>query len=72
MNTARMRSIMVLHGDTNAALASVIGISPQTFSVKINERNGSEFTQSEISKIRERYNLSPEEIDDIFFKEKVS
>lgn len=72
MNTARMRSIMVLHGDTNAVLASVVGVSPQTFSVKINERNGAEFTQGEMSKIKERYNLSPEEMDDIFFKEKVS
>ena len=72
MHTAKLRSVMVLHGDTNAVLAGVIGISPQTFSIKINERNGAEFTQSEISKIRERYNLSPEEVDDIFFKEKVS
>ena len=72
MHTAKMKSIMVLHGDTSAVLAGAIGVSPQTFSAKINERNGAEFTQSEISKIRERYNLSPEEVDDIFFKEKVS
>ena len=71
MNKAMMKSVMVLNGDTNAILAGVIGISPQTFSAKINE-NGGEFTQSEITKIRERYNLSPEEVDDIFFKEKVS
>lgn len=67
-----MKSIMVLHGDTGAVLAKAIGMSPQTLSLKINERGGSEFTQGEISKIRERYNLSPEEIDIIFFKEKVS
>jgi DNA-binding transcriptional regulator YiaG len=72
VHTLRMKSIMVLHGDTSAVLAGAIGVSPQTFSAKINERNGAEFTQGEISKIRERYNLSPEEIDSIFFKEKVS
>ena len=71
MNKAMMKSVMVLNGDTSSALAGVIGISPQTFSAKINE-NGGEFTQSEIAKIRERYNLSPEEIDHIFFREKVS
>ena len=72
MNTARMKSVMVLHGDTSAVLAGAIGVSPQRFSAKINERNNAEFTQSEISKIKERYNLPPEEIDLIFFKEKVS
>jgi len=72
MNTARMKSVMILYGDTSAVLAGTIGVSPQTFSAKINERNGAEFTQGEISKIKERYNLSPEEIDSIFFNEKVS
>ena len=72
MNTAKIKSVMALHGDTSAVLAGAIGMSPQTFSAKINERNGAEFTQGEISKIKERYSLSPEEVDLIFFGEKVS
>jgi hypothetical protein len=72
MDTARLKSVIVLHGDTNAILANAIGVAPQTFSAKINEKNGAEFTQGEISKIKERYNLTPDEIDLIFFREKVS
>jgi hypothetical protein len=63
---------MILHGDTGNTLAKALGISPQRFSAKINERNGAEFTQGEIMAIKERYNLSADDIDDIFFSKKVS
>lgn len=61
-----LRSIMVLHGDTNRDLANYLGISEQSVSNKINE-NGTEFKQGEISRIKERYNLSSEQVDSIFF-----
>jgi len=67
VNTAKLKSIMVLHGDTGAILAKALGITPQSFSLKLNEKNGAEFTQNEITKIKERYSLSPEDIDTIFF-----
>lgn len=66
MNKDLLRSIMVLHGDTNKDLAEVLGISEQSVSDKINERR-TEFKQGEIAKIRDRYNLSPEQIESIFF-----
>lgn len=72
MNTAKLKSIMVLHGDTGAVLANAIGLTPQSFSTKLNEKNGAEFTQNEIAKIKERYSLTPDEIDAIFFDVKVS
>lgn len=67
MNTRLFESKMVLHGDTGGTLAEALGLSRQQFSAKKNETNGAEFTQGEIKIIKERYNLSPQEVDDIFF-----
>lgn len=67
MNSAKLKSVIVLNGETSRILASAIGISAQTMSAKINEKNGAEFTQSEIAKIKERYGLTPEEVESIFF-----
>lgn len=66
MNTALFRSIMVLHGDTNESLANYLKLSAQSVCNKINE-NGTEFKQGEIALIKERYNLTPKQITDIFF-----
>lgn len=66
MNGKLLRSLMVLHGDTNASLAEFLGITERSFSGKINE-NGTEFKQNEIALIRKRYNLSDEQVCDIFF-----
>lgn len=67
MNKNLLRSIMVLHDDTNAKLADYLGITQNRLSAKINEWNGAEFTQSEIRKIKERYELDAEKINKIFF-----
>lgn len=67
MNKNLLVSKMKLHGDTNADLATAIGISPQRFSAKLNEYQGAEFNQGEILKIRERYTLTDEEVVQIFF-----
>ena len=40
--------------------------------MKLNEKDGAEFTQGEIKALKERYNLTPEEVDAIFFARKVS
>ena len=66
MNAKLLRSVMVLHGDTNATLAEFLGITEQSVSNKINE-NGTEFKQGEISKIKARYNLDSDMVDRIFF-----
>ena len=58
---------MKLRGDTGATLANYLGITRSTFSLKLNE-NGTEFTQSEIAKLKERYNLNAEQLDSIFFE----
>ena len=66
MNKDLLRSVMVLHGDTNKSLAALLGITEQSVSNKINE-NGTEFKQGEIGRIKARYNLTSEQVDLIFF-----
>lgn len=66
MNKELLRSIMALHGDTYRDLAELLGISEQSISGKINEK-GTEFKQGEIAKIKKRYNLTPEQVEEIFF-----
>ena len=66
MNSKLFRSFMVLNNDTNKTLADFLGISEVSVSNKINE-NGTEFRQGEIAMIKERYNLSPEQTEEIFF-----
>lgn len=66
MKKERLRSIMILYGDTNKTLADYLGISEQSVSNKINE-NETEFKQGEIAKIKVRYNLTSEQVDSIFF-----
>jgi hypothetical protein len=57
---------MVLNGDTNRSLAAFLNISERSVNDKINS-NGTEFRQSEITAIKDRYNLPPEQIIAIFF-----
>lgn len=66
MNTKLFRSIMVLNNDTNKSLAEFLDLSEQTVCNKINE-NGTEFRQGEIAMIKDRYNLTADQIADIFF-----
>ena len=67
MNKNMLRSVMVLHDDTNITLAEYLGISDSTLSLKMNETNGAEFTQGEIKKIIKRYDLTAEQTLQIFF-----
>ncbi len=72
VNKLRLESVMRLHGDTGTSLAKYIGISRTTFSAKINETNGAEFTQGEIAIIKEKYSLCPDDVVAIFFDNKLS
>lgn len=66
MNKLLLRSIMVLHGDTNKTLAAFLKISEKTLNDKINE-NDTEFKQGEIKAIIKRYDLTETQIKNIFF-----
>lgn len=66
MNSALLKSIMVLNGDTIKDLAEYLGKTPNSVSDKINEK-GTEFKQGEIAMIKERYCLSAGQVEAIFF-----
>ena len=72
MNKNELEAVMKRNGDTGGNLAEHLGIARSTFSAKLNETNGAEFTQGEIAMIKSKYSLSADDIDTIFFKQKVS
>jgi hypothetical protein len=61
-----------LFGDTVTSLADIIGISTSRLSAKINSWQNAEFTQTEILKIKKRYDLAAYEIEQIFFTDDMS
>lgn len=65
MNKNEFRAVMILHGDTQRSVADALGISPQTVGDKLN--GATEWTQSEIQALAERYKLDPAQVDNIFF-----
>ncbi len=70
MNKAALKAKMIINGDTGIMLARALNISETTFSAKMNGK--SEFTRSEIAKIKTRYHLSADEVDEIFFNNLVT
>lgn len=62
----RLRSVMVLHGDTSQDLSKYLGITETTFSKKLNEKNA-EFNLGEIRLIQKKYQLTSEQMHFIFF-----
>ena len=71
IKTNLLLSKMVLFGDTQTILADVLGITIQSVSGKVNGTNGAEFTLSEVCIIKDRYNLTAEEVVEIFFESNV-
>ena len=67
MNKNMFVSKMKLFGDTQQSLADALGLSLSRLNAKINETNGSQFRQSEIKFFRNRWHLTPEEVDLTFF-----
>ena len=70
MKKRLLQDKMDTYGDTYATLAEAISRSIQTLSAKMNGK--AEFTQREIMIIKGRYNLTPVDVDAIFFDVKVS
>lgn len=67
MNKNKLISVIAEHGENQGILAAALGMSRVTFSRKISENGEAAFTQPEISAIKKRYNLTCEQIDEIFF-----
>lgn len=68
MNVKMLKSAMVLFGDEDfvRAIASILNISRQTAASRLNCTT--EFTQTEIAIIANRYQLTDEEIRKIFIE----
>lgn len=63
---------MTLHGDTVNDLAQHLCLTPQSVYYKMNETKmpsgkKAEFGQGEIRRIKERYHLTPKQVEEIFF-----
>lgn len=71
MNTQELKVEMIRHNDTGETLSKALGITRGTLSKKMNGADA-DFTQSEMSTIIERYNLSSERATEIFFTNIVS
>lgn len=70
MNKNMLVSKMKLFGDNQIDLANALGISLTRLNAKINETDGAQFVQCEMAIIKFRYNLTPDEVDQIFFAQK--
>lgn len=62
-----LKSQMALHGDNIESLAKHLNISNQTLGRKISGK--SDFTQSEMNKIREKYELDDKSFAQTFTKD---
>lgn len=63
----KLKEAMVAHGDTNKDLAASLGMTASNFSTIWNGRQP--FQRKHIVRIAVRYNLSPQEVWDIFFSD---
>lgn len=70
MNSNEMKAAMKRNDDTMEKLADVLGLQISGVSGRVNGHI--DFRASEISKIVQRYKLSPEETTHIFFDESAS
>lgn len=70
MNSDLLKSFIVKNGDTQSRLAEAMGLQVSALSQRINGHI--DFRRNEIRFIKQRYNLTSEEIDSIFFEELVS
>lgn len=70
MNVNELKAQMARHGDNNTKLAEVLG---KSLSGITNRMNGSQpFTLEEVRILIDRYDLTPEEVQTIFFASKVA
>ena len=65
LNKNLLISIMKLHGDTQEALANYLDMSLPSVNQRI--AGNVEFKASEIAKVKEKYNLTDEQVTAIFF-----
>lgn len=70
MNSSEMKAVMKRYDDTQEKLADAMGLQISGINARINGHV--DFRASEIRLIKNRYNLSAEETDAIFFSDGAS
>ena len=65
MDVNLLKSKMALNGDNQVELSDALDITPNALSFKMKQKN--DFKQSEIDIIAKRYDLTGDEIKQIFF-----
>lgn len=63
----KLRGMILYKNDTLPELAKALKMSQATLSSKMNSKT--EFSRQDIMRIKNRYNLTPEEVDNIFFND---
>lgn len=66
MNIPLFRSKMILNGDTQRKLADVLHLSDQSIGDKL---YGNKWRQHEIKILKERWSLTADDVDAIFFSD---
>lgn len=61
----RLKEQMDRYGDSQEELAEYLGVTYQTLSKKLNGHG--DFSRTEIRKMKDRYSLTAQQIDHIFF-----
>jgi len=67
INKQLLKSYITRYDNTQDVLAKAMGISLSGLNAKINEVAGREFRQNEILFIKERYALTAQDIESVFF-----
>ena len=70
MNSNLLKATIIEHGDTQTSLAEAMGILESSLSQRISGKI--DFRRNEILFIKNRYNLTTDETDRIFFADVVS
>ena len=70
MNSKLLKATIIKNGDTQEKLADAMGLITSGLNMRINGHI--EFRRNEINFIKQRYSLTSEEVDEIFFTELVS
>lgn len=68
---SKLRGRIKEYFDTQENFANSLNLSATSINNKLNEKRNENFTQDEIFYSIQRLNIKPEELIDIFFKEKV-
>ena len=70
MNSNLLKAMIIKNGDTQKKLAEAMGLPTSALNMRINGKI--EFRRNEIIFIKQRYSLSSDEVESIFFNEIVS